>query len=208
MADREHTSRDRRGGRPDLPAAGIGDGWSGFRHVTALCPPSGRDRRPTALTVAPSGGAPQIRAMRESDLEQVLEIENLAFASPWTLDNFRGELLRNPWSVNQVVEIDQQIVAYSTFWCVSGEVAINNIAVHPDHRRRGLARLLVEDVLTTARAKGAERVILEVRPTNVEALALYRSFGFQEVGRRPNYYREENEDAIVMEREIKKEPHQ
>lgn len=143
---------------------------------------------------------PVPRAMRESDLKDVLAIETLSFNSPWTLDNFRGELLRNPWSVNQVIEIDGRIVAYLTAWFVEGDVAINNIAIHPDFRRRGIALALVQWLLRDAEKKECERVTLEVRPTNCAAWGLYSALGFVEVGRRPNYYQQEGEDAIVMER--------
>jgi ribosomal-protein-alanine N-acetyltransferase len=85
------------------------------------------------------------------------------------------------------------------------EMHIINLAVHPEHRRKGIARRLLTEGLAQARALGAELAWLEVRPSNAPARVLYESFGFKEVGRRPRYYDDTNEDALLLTLEWGKE---
>jgi ribosomal-protein-alanine N-acetyltransferase len=87
---------------------------------------------------------------------------------------------------------------YLIYWLVAGEMHILNLAVHPDCRRQGIARALLQEGLRRARAQDAEVAWLEVRPSNQAAQALYESFGFQKVGRRPRYYADNQEDAMLM----------
>lgn len=94
---------------------------------------------------------------------------------------------------------ERAVVGYICLWEVADELHVTNIAVHPDHRRRGIARALLTRVLDDARRRPVRLVILEVRPSNTEALALYESFGFRVVGRRRGYYYDTGEDALVME---------
>lgn len=91
------------------------------------------------------------------------------------------------------------VLGYLCLWFVVDEVHITNLAVHPSHRRRGVARALMATILGRYRAEGATRAILEVRPSNHEAQRLYESFGFRTVGRRKAYYFDNGEDALVME---------
>jgi [ribosomal protein S18]-alanine N-acetyltransferase len=83
------------------------------------------------------------------------------------------------------------------FWVVAGEMHLLNLAIHPAHRRRGIARALLTAALTQGRSQNVFVVWLEVRPSNAAALALYHSFGFKEVGRRPRYYHDNGEDALI-----------
>ena len=85
---------------------------------------------------------------------------------------------------------------------MADELHITNVAVHPEARRHGIARSLLESVFERARAGSARMVLLEVRPSNVEASALYESFGFRVVGRRRGYYYDTGEDALVMEADL------
>ena len=91
-----------------------------------------------------------------------------------------------------------QTWGYLIFWVVLDEMHILNLAVHPDHRRRSIAQRLLAEGLAQARTLGAELAWLEVRPSNLAALALYESFGFKEVGRRPRYYDDTQEDALLL----------
>jgi ribosomal-protein-alanine N-acetyltransferase len=88
---------------------------------------------------------------------------------------------------------------YLCLWEIGREIHITNLAVDPARRRRGLARVLLGHVLDDARRRAVELVFLEVRPTNVEAVRLYESFGFRVIGRRKGYYFDTGEDALVME---------
>jgi len=144
----------------------------------------------------------RLRFMRESDLDAVLEIEKRSFASPWSRANFLYELHRNRTAVNWVIEVDDSLAGYACVWVLGPELRINNIAIRPELRRRGLAARFLEALLRRAANLGCEKAQLEVRPSNTAALALYRRFGFVEVGRRKDYYREEREDALMLEVEL------
>jgi ribosomal-protein-alanine N-acetyltransferase len=98
-----------------------------------------------------------------------------------------------------------QTWGYLIFWVVADEMHILNLAVHPKHRRQGIARRLLAEGLTQARELGANLAWLEVRPSNTPARALYASFGFTEVGRRPQYYDDTSEDALLLTLEWEEE---
>lgn len=154
---------------------------------------------------AESGTLPEVDddVMRTSDLDAVLAIERLAFPSPWAREHFLHEIRGNPHAFNPVVREAGRVVAYACTWIVEGTLEINNIAVDPAFRRRGHARSLLERALERALRRNCERAILEVRPSNEGAKRLYASFGFREVGRRPRYYEDNGEDAILMARTLR-----
>ena len=133
------------------------------------------------------------------DLDEVLEIERASFPTPWSRGAFRYELTQNRVARSLVLRVERQLVGYLCLWEIGHEIHVTNLAVHPSFRRRGAARTLLGHVMEDARRSGAELVFLEVRPTNVEALALYKSFGFSVIGRRKGYYFDTGEDALVME---------
>lgn len=140
--------------------------------------------------------------MALDDLDEVMDIERLAFSHPWSADLFRRELTHD-WSTVLVAEhVDARdgprLGGFIIYWLVHDEVHVLNVATAPQLRRQGLARTLLQRGLALAREAGARLATLEVRRTNVPAIRLYESFGFRSVGIRPNYYAEENEDAIVM----------
>lgn len=143
-----------------------------------------------------------IRAMAAGDLPAVLAIERASFPTPWTEQNFRHEIEANPHAWNLVVDGAQGISAYACCYLMAGELQINDIAVHPGSRRRGLGGWLLDEILDRAVQRGARRATLEVRPSNAAARALYASRGFAESGRRPGYYADSGEDAILMERRL------
>jgi ribosomal-protein-alanine N-acetyltransferase len=140
--------------------------------------------------------------MRVPDVDQVLHIESTSFASPWKSEHFLHELRDNRWAVNLVVERRGQLVGYACLWSIHDELKINNIAVLQSERGRGIGRWLLLCVLGDAIARGCRSATLEVRPSNTAAVALYRSHGFVETGRRKGYYAAEGEDALVMSLEL------
>ena len=140
-----------------------------------------------------------IERMRSADLEEVLAIERASFSMPWSRGAFLYELEQNRVARCYVVREDGRLIGYICLWEVADEVHITNVAVHPDLRRRGVGRSLLNAVLDDARQRKLRLVVLEVRPSNVEALGLYESFGFRVVGRRRGYYYDTGEDALVME---------
>jgi [ribosomal protein S18]-alanine N-acetyltransferase len=140
-----------------------------------------------------------IERMRSADLEEVLAIERASFSMPWSRGAFLYELEQNRVARCYVVREERRLIGYICLWEVADEVHITNVAVHPDLRRRGVGRSLLNAVLDDARQRKLRLVVLEVRPSNVEALGLYESFGFRVVGRRRGYYYDTGEDALVME---------
>jgi ribosomal-protein-alanine N-acetyltransferase len=137
--------------------------------------------------------------MTLDDVDEVLDIERASFQTPWSRGAFRYELTQNRVARSLVARLGRQLGGYLCLWEIGHEIHITNLAVHPSLRRRGVARALLGHILDGARRDGAELLFLEVRPTNLEALALYESFGFRVIGRRKGYYFDTGEDALVME---------
>ncbi len=140
-----------------------------------------------------------IERMRLPDLDDVLSIERASFSMPWSRGAFLYEMEQNQVARCFVVRDGGRVAGYVCLWEVADELHVTNIAVHPDRRRRGIARTLLGRVIDDARQRAIRLVVLEVRPSNAEALALYESFGFRVVGRRRGYYYDTGEDALVME---------
>ena len=137
--------------------------------------------------------------MAVSDLDQVLDIERASFPTPWTRAAFCYEIEQNKVARCTVLRGRRGIVGYLCFWEIGHEIHITNLAVHPEWRRRGVARQLLGAALIEGVARGVTLAFLEVRPSNTRALALYESLGFQVIGRRNGYYFDTGEDALVME---------
>jgi ribosomal-protein-alanine N-acetyltransferase len=137
--------------------------------------------------------------MQPQDLDEVLAIERASFSMPWSRGAFLYELEQNRVARCYVVRDEAHVVGYICLWEVADEMHITNVAVYPGARRRGIGRLLLASTLEAARKRAMRLVLLEVRPSNVEARALYESFGFRVVGRRRGYYYDTGEDALVME---------
>ena len=139
-----------------------------------------------------------IRRMTLEDVPTVHEIDMLSFSLPWPERSFRFELTENPVSRGWVLEEDGRIAAMLVLWFIVDEAHIATIAVHPDSRRKGLGEQILIHALRAAQAEGAQRAFLEVRAGNMAAQAMYKKYGFVEDGLRPKYYRDNNEDAILM----------
>jgi len=139
-----------------------------------------------------------IRRMTLEDLPSVIELDTLSFSLPWPERSFRFELTDNPASRCWVVELDGKIVGMIVAWLLVDEAHIATIATHPDHRRQGIARNLLTYALRYMSKEGAVSSLLEVRESNTAAQEMYRKFGYEAVGRRKRYYKDTNEDAILM----------
>ena len=137
--------------------------------------------------------------MAVSDLDQVLDIERASFPTPWTRAAFCYEIEQNKVARCTAMRARGGVVGYLCFWEIGHEIHITNLAVHPEWRRRGVARRLLAAALAEGVARGVTLAFLEVRPSNIRALALYESLGFQVIGRRNGYYFDTGEDALVME---------
>lgn len=139
-----------------------------------------------------------VRRMKVEDVPAAHEIDKLSFTLPWPERSFRFEVSNNPASRCWVAELDSRLVGLLILWKIVDEAHIATLATHPDFRRRGVAEQLLIAALENAHTEGARSALLEVRAGNVSAQALYRKFGFEEVGQRERYYKDNNEDAVLM----------
>jgi ribosomal-protein-alanine N-acetyltransferase len=162
-----------------------------------------------------------VRRMREEDIDQVVLLDQMSFSLPWPPSAYRNEL-KNPGGRTWVTEImlteplaftaplgspfevltrnvgEIAIVGMLVLWLILDEAHIATIAVHPQMRHMGIGRELVRTSLLNAAREGAVSSLLEVRAGNIAAQNLYREFGFEVVGRRAHYYKDNSEDALLM----------
>jgi len=144
-----------------------------------------------------------ILSMRLEDLEQVHAIDRMSFGIPWPENSYRYELLENPRSMLLVAETNppegaRLVIAVIVIWLIEDEAHIATLSVHPDYRGQGVSKELLAAALIEAIQAGMQTATLEVRANNHFAQALYRRFRFEVYGRRPHYYRDNNEDALIM----------
>lgn len=139
--------------------------------------------------------------MNMADLDAVLTIEQASFATPWRREHFEHEVTA-PHSFPFVAEQGGVIVGYVCLMSLFEEAQILDVAVAPGQRGRGVARQLMDHARTVAREKGAELLALEVRSSNISALALYERCGFVRTGIRSRYY-DGVDDAVLMELGLK-----
>ncbi len=140
----------------------------------------------------------QIRKMTLDDLAQVIAIDRASFSLPWPERSFRFEITDNPASRCWVVEMDSQVIGTLVLWLIMDEAHIATIAIHPDYRRQSIGQALLLHALKSALEEGATSSFLEVRESNLAAQAMYRKYGFVATGRRMHYYKDNEEDAILM----------
>lgn len=139
------------------------------------------------------------RRMRIEDVPDVAAIEERVFHDAWSAESFLAEVERRPEIGHPfVVEQGAEFVAYGVIWFIVDELHIGNIAVHPDHQGKGIGRRMMHYILEEGRRRSMASVMLEVRPSNLPARALYESLGFRQIGVRRNYYQDNREDALVL----------
>lgn len=141
---------------------------------------------------------PRMRPMLDTDLKDVFVIEEQVYPFGWTMGIFE-DCLRVHYSC-WVMEVEGELVGYAVLSAAAGEAHILNVAVHPALQGKGLGRQMMLFLFDAAREHGADTVFLEVRPSNRNALHLYDSLGFNQVGLRRDYYPAPvgREDAIIM----------
>jgi len=147
-------------------------------------------------------GMPEMRPLRLEEVVEVAAIEARAYEFPWSEGIFR-DCLRAGYNCWVLVR-EQAIIGYGVLSVAAGEAHVLNVCVAPEVQGEGHGRRLMRRLMDLARWHGAERIFLEVRPSNPRAMQLYHTLGFNEIGRRPNYYPAKNgrEDAIVMALEL------
>ena len=148
--------------------------------------------------------APEVifRMMRYEDIPEVSAIEVESFATPWSEQAFVSELTQNQFAQYIVMEYEDRLIGYGGMWVIIDEAHVTNIAVTGEFRGRRLGERLLAELGARAARLGAERMTLEVRPSNAVARRMYKKFGFEAVGLRPGYYSDNGEDAIIMWSEL------
>lgn len=143
-----------------------------------------------------------LRPMLEQDVDSVLRIEQRVHAHPWTRGNFSDAL--DSGYICKVAELGGEIAGYAILMPAPDEAHLLDIGITAEHQGKGLGGELLEQMTNLAITLGMKRVLLEVRPSNAAALALYCKHGFRQIGLRRGYYpaRAGREDAIVMERTL------
>ena len=138
--------------------------------------------------------------MTADHVAQVAQLERQCFADPWSEKSVASEQENKlaHWLV--ALEADT-VVGYVGSQTVMGETDMMNIAVASDHRRKGIAKALVEQLVADLQKMGSQCLTLEVRASNDPAKSLYESMGFVQIGKRPNYYRNPREDALILRKE-------
>ncbi len=143
-----------------------------------------------------------VRRATPADADAIVAIERASFAVPWSEASVRHDLETNPDARVWVAEEAGRVVGYAGLWRVLDEGQVNDVAVLPDVRRRGIGRALVRRMARDAADEGIVRLTLEVRSRNTAAIALYEAEGFGREGRRKGYYADDGDDAVLMGRSL------
>lgn len=134
-----------------------------------------------------------IKIATKENIADILAIEQTCFSTPWTEQGI-AESIDNANTILYVAYVDDAVAGYMGVQIFSGEGYVTNVATLPKYRRMGVAKALIQEVLKN----DMEFLTLEVRESNIPAINLYSSLGFVEVGKRPRFYREPTEDAVLM----------
>ena len=142
-----------------------------------------------------------IRQMNKDDVAAIAELEKVCFSDPWSENSISSEL-NNPLSFWLVAESDGKVVGYVGSQAVLDAADMMNLAVAPDYRQQGIGQALVNWLVCALQQKNVIALLLEVRVSNVSAISLYKKLGFVQVGRRPKYYHNPREDALILRKEL------
>ena len=138
--------------------------------------------------------------MKQEHVAQVAALEKICFSDPWSEKSVASEL--NNKLAYWLVALEENVVAgYIGSQTVMEETDMMNVAVHPDYRRKGIAEALVNGLVEALKEQGSHCLTLEVRASNEPAKMLYEKLGFSQIGRRPKYYRNPREDALILRKE-------
>lgn len=138
--------------------------------------------------------------MMPGHVSQVAQLEKICFSDPWSENSIASEL-NNALSFWLVAVEEDTVAGYIGSQTVMGETDMMNVAVHPDYRRRGIGEQLVNCLVEELKKRQSRSLTLEVRASNLPAQKLYEKLGFSEIGRRPRYYRNPKEDALILRKE-------
>jgi len=181
---------------------------------------NGSTRKHDAASTAPAADSPYLlRYMQLADIPQVIVLDNLSFPTPWNPKSYEFEIAQSQtshmvtltrpqslpagwrgwWGRLRGQLIESIVVGYAGMWVIAGEVHISTIAVHPAQRGQHLGEVILNGLMQRAMVLKSEYAILEVRTSNVPAQALYRKYGYEVIDTRSNYYRDNGEDAYIMQ---------
>lgn len=146
-----------------------------------------------------------VRPMLLDDLKSIIEIENVSFPTPWSLQSFTVELRDNEYARYFCLELNGQVIGYMGLWFILDEGHITNVAISPKYRGQQWGEYLMRSVMDKMEVQGMERMTLEVRVSNYQAQSLYKRLGFVTAGVRKGYYADTQEDALIMWVELGKE---
>ena len=138
--------------------------------------------------------------MSQNHVLQIAQLEKKCFSSPWSERSIESELT-NPLALWFVAVDNDRVAGYVGSQSVMGEADMMNLAVDPEYRRMGVGNRLVEMLIDALSEEAVHSLTLEVRASNVGAISLYEKMGFQQVGRRPGYYSNPKEDALILRKE-------
>lgn len=138
-----------------------------------------------------------ILPMCADDAKALAELDKKCFSVPWSERSFKDEI-KNEIAFYFVAKDEGKVIGYAGFWHVADEGDITNIAVAPEYRRRGIGSRLLEEIIRTAAEKKLVLLTLEVRQSNRAAIAMYERYGFKRIGSRKRYYKNPEEDALIM----------
>ena len=140
----------------------------------------------------------EILPMTMEDIDDVLKVEESCFHIPWTRTDFEREVSENKMAIYFVAKVDGKIAGYAGMWHVVNEGQITNVAVAPEYRQLGIGSLFMEEFIKVAQEREMIGITLEVKISNYTAQKLYTKYGFKPEGFRKNYYKDTNEDAVIM----------
>lgn len=138
--------------------------------------------------------------MSQDHVLQIAQLEKMCFSSPWSERSIESELT-NPLALWLVAVDNDRVAGYVGSQSVMGEADMMNLAVDPEYRRMGVGNRLVEMLIDALSEEAVHSLTLEVRASNIGAISLYEKMGFQQVGRRPGYYSNPKEDALILRKE-------
>jgi ribosomal-protein-alanine N-acetyltransferase len=142
-----------------------------------------------------------IRNMQENDIPAILEIEQISFTAPWSIQDFLNEMYKKN-ALSKVAVFDGNITGYICVNYHLHESHILNLAVHPDFRRQGVASTLMDEAIRELNKKGCAFMYLKVRASNTGAQRFYELLGFKVESIRKKYYGNPDEDALIMMRRL------
>lgn len=144
----------------------------------------------------------EVRKMTVADIDRVYEIEVESFQTPWSRESIEKEVVENTLAEYFVLTLDDLVIGYGGMWLIMDELHITNVAVSKAYRGKGYSNVLIQALVDYGKENRFKHMTLEVRVSNHVAISLYEKFGFVGVGKRPKYYADSGEDALVMWKEL------